>query len=112
MQDFKDTPEHKDILDIAVYTGYCCSNGFQGYTGAQGYTGYQGYTGFQGFTGHQGFTGRGYQGYTGFQGYTGYQGYQGKSGSFGGATFEYIADLSTTNSTTQVQLKLFLITQQ
>ena len=75
--------------------GFTGPQGLTGFTGFQGFTGVQGFTGHQGFTGFQGFTGYGPQGFTGVRGLTGYQGHQGEDGGFGGQTFNYKYDSST-----------------
>ena len=91
--------------------GYTGSQGDIGYTGSQGdigYTGSQGDTGFVGSQGDLGYTGsQGDIGYTGSQGNAGTQGFTGSqgvgftgskglAGNFGGATFGYNFNTTTT----------------
>ena len=64
--------------------------GVQGATGAQGHQGVQGATGAQG---HQGV-----QGAIGAQGKQGTVGAQGADGNFGGATFDYTFDTTTSDA--------------
>jgi len=78
------------------------TQGFQGFTGIQGAQGLQGAQGFQGPQGTQGFQGvqglqgrQGIQGVQGVQGPQGTQGLQGAVGDFGGLTFDYTFDTST-----------------
>lgn len=70
--------------------------GSQGAQGTQGTQGFQGSQGAQGFQGTQGLQGRqGIQGVQGVQGSQGLQGLQGAVGDFGGLTFDYTFDTST-----------------
>ena len=75
-------------------TGTQGSAGYIGADGAQGTTGSQGTQGVQGVQGEQGT--QGVQGTQGSQGTQGLQGVQGPEGNFGGITFEYNYDNSTT----------------
>ena len=70
--------------------------GIQGIQGRRGPQGVQGVQGLQGIQGPRNFQGtQGPQGTTGIQGDTGIQGLQGFTGSYGGVSFEYDFDTST-----------------
>jgi hypothetical protein len=78
-------------------TGPQGSPGTASNTGATGPTGYTGYTGPQGLPGFSTETGAtGPTGATGYTGYTGSIGPTGPAGGFGGASFDYTFNTSTT----------------
>ena len=72
--------------------------GVQGNQGLQGVQGNQGLQGLQGNQGVQGLQGMSNQGVQGTQGLQGRQGTQGLTGAFGGATFSYDFNTSTSGS--------------
>jgi len=76
--------------------------GFRGFQGTQGIQGIQGPQAFQGVQGIQGFYGfqgvQGPQAFQGVQGIQGFVGIQGDTGDFGGLTFDYTYDTTTTDA--------------